>query len=116
MMVHYRFTLYFTSSFFFFPLQDLKKKPKDEYLGLVRATIKCLTCPEKYYEKALRLSMKGLGTTEETLTRVVVTRAEVDMKSIMEQYQLKNSVPLVQDIKSDTSGDYLATLLALVGQ
>lgn len=60
--------------------------------------------------------MKGLGTTEETLTRVVVTRAEVDMKSIMEQYQLKNSVPLVQDIKSDTSGDYLATLLALVGQ
>ncbi|XP_008237182.1 PREDICTED: annexin D2-like [Prunus mume] len=96
--------------------KDLKKKPKDEYLGLVRATIKCLTCPEKYYEKALRLSMKGLGTTEETLTRVVATRAEVDMKSIMEQYQLKNSVPLVQDIKSDTSGDYLATLLALVGQ
>ncbi|KAM1686510.1 hypothetical protein FF1_034325 [Malus domestica] len=94
--------------------KDLKKNPKDEYLRLLRASIKCLTCSEKYFEKALRLSVKGLGTTEEILTRVIVTRAEVDMKKIMEQYQLKNGVSLAQDIKGDTSGDYLATLLSLI--
>ncbi|XP_004289606.1 PREDICTED: annexin D7-like [Fragaria vesca subsp. vesca] len=94
--------------------KDLKNKPKDEYLALLRATIKCLTCPEKYFEKTLRLSMKGLGTDEETLTRVVATRAEVDMKHIKEQYERKNNVSMVDDIKGDTSGDYLRILLALV--
>lgn len=112
---HLRATLQNYNEQFGHPInKDLKKKPKDEYLALLRATIKCLTCPEKYFEKALRLSMKGLGTKEETLTRVVVTRAEIDMKPIMEQYQRKNNVPLVNDIKGDTSGDYLRMLLALI--
>lgn len=45
---------------------------------------------------------------------MVATRAEVDMKHIKEQYQRKNNVSLVDDIKGDTSGDYLRILLALV--
>lgn len=96
-------------------MQDLKTDPKDEYLALLRATIKCLTCPEKYFEKVLRLSIKGLGTDEEAITRVLVTRAEVDMKRVMEEYYRRNSVQLESDIKGDTSGDYERMLLALIG-
>ena len=95
--------------------QDLKTDSQNEYLALLRATIKCLTIPESYFEKVLRLSMKGLGTDEEALTRVVVTRAEVDMKRIIEEYYRRNSVPLESDIKGDTSGDYERILLALIG-
>ncbi|CAL1376750.1 unnamed protein product [Linum trigynum] len=95
--------------------KHLKDDPKDEYLKLLRAAIKCLTYPEKYFEKVLRLSMKGFGTDECSLTRVVVTRAEVDMQRIKEEYHRRNSVTLESAISGDTSGDYAAMLLALVG-
>ncbi|PON63846.1 Annexin [Parasponia andersonii] len=95
--------------------KDLKTDPKDDFLALLRTTIKCLTSPEKYFEKVIRFSIKGLGTDEEALTRVVVTRAEVDMKCVIEEYYRRNSVPLETDIRGDTSGDYERMLLALIG-
>ncbi|KAK7853770.1 annexin D2 [Quercus suber] len=95
--------------------KDLKTDPEDEFLKLLRATIKCLTCPEKYFEKVLRLAINKLGTDEWALTRVVTTRAEVDMQRIKEEYHRRNSVPLERAIDSDTSGDYEKMLLALIG-
>lgn len=96
--------------------KDLKADPNDEFLKLLRATIKCLTRPEKYFEKLLRLAINKLGTDEWALTRVVVTRAEVDLQRIKEEYQKRNSVPLARAIKGDTSGDYEKMLIALTGQ
>lgn len=96
-------------------MQDLKTDPNNDYLKFLRSAIKCLTWPEKYFEKVIRLAIKGLGTDEEALTRAVVTRAEVDMKRIVEEYYRRNSVPLDQAIKGDTSGDYERMLLALTG-
>ena len=93
----------------------MKTDPEDEYLKLLRATIKCLTCPEKYFEKVLRLAINKLGTDEWALTRVVTTRAEVDMQRIKEEYHRRNSVPLERAIDSDTSGEYEKMLLALIG-
>ncbi|XP_023766615.1 annexin Gh1 [Lactuca sativa] len=95
--------------------KDLKADPEDEYLKFLRSTIKCLTVPEKYYEKVLRLAINKLGTDELALTRVVVTRAEVDLQRIAEEYQRRNSVPLDRAIAGDTSGDYKKMLLALMG-
>lgn len=96
-------------------MQDLKEDPKDDYLKLLRATIKCLTCPEKYYEKLLRLAINKMGTDESALTRIVTTRAEVDLQRIKEEYYRRNSVPLDRAIAKDTSGDYEKMLIALVG-
>ncbi|KDP46839.1 hypothetical protein JCGZ_24048 [Jatropha curcas] len=95
--------------------KDLKGDPKDEFLNLLRATIKCLTTPEKYFEKVLRLAINKLGTDELALTRVVTTRAEVDMQRIKEEYHRRNSVTLDRAISGDTSGDYEKMLLALIG-
>ncbi|KAM0054540.1 putative annexin [Helianthus debilis subsp. tardiflorus] len=95
--------------------KDLKADPENEYLKLLRSTIKCLTVPEKYYEKVLRLAINKLGTDEKALTRVVVTRAEVDLQRIAEEYKRRNSVPLDRAIAGDTSGDYEKMLLALMG-
>lgn len=96
-------------------LQNLKADPNDEFLKLLRATIKCLTCPEKYFEKVLRRAINKLGTDEWALTRVVTTRAEVDMQRIKEEYHKRNSVTLEKAIVGDTSGDYEKILLALIG-
>nr|XP_027079449.1 annexin D2-like isoform X1 [Coffea arabica] len=95
--------------------KNLKDDPKDEYLKLLRATIKCLTSPERYFEKVLRLAINRVGTDEWALTRVVTTRAEVDLQHVKEEYHKRNSVPLDRAIAGDTSGDYEKMLLALTG-
>ncbi|KAF2293057.1 hypothetical protein GH714_035816 [Hevea brasiliensis] len=82
--------------------KNLKVDPEGEFLKLLRATIKCLTCPEKCFEK---LAMNKLGTDEWALTRVVTTRAEVDMQRIKEEYHRRNSVRLDRAIAGDISGD-----------
>ncbi|GFS46779.1 annexin 1 [Actinidia rufa] len=95
--------------------KDLKADPKDEFLAILRATVKCLTCPEKYFGKVLRLAINKRGTDEDGLTRVVVTRAEVDMQVIKEVFYKRNTVPLDHAIAKDTRGDYEKMLLALTG-
>ncbi|KAL5705273.1 Annexin D2 [Ranunculus cassubicifolius] len=96
--------------------KDLKADPKDDFLSAVRTIVKCLTTPEKYFEKTLRMAINKTGTDEWALTRVIATRAEVDMQSIKEEYLKRNSVPLDKAIVRDTSGDYEDMLVALVGQ
>lgn len=96
--------------------QDLKSDPKDEFLSALRAIIRCITCPQRYLEKVIRLAMKKLGTDEGALTRVITTRAEVDMKEIKELYYKRNSVALDRAVKKETTGDYEDFLLALIGR
>ncbi|XP_071693907.1 annexin Gh1-like [Rutidosis leptorrhynchoides] len=95
--------------------KNLKDDPNDEFLKILRATIKCLTNPAKYFEKVLRLAIDRKGTDETALTRVVATRAEYDMKGIKEEYKKRSSVSLDEAIAKDTRGDYEDMLIALIG-
>jgi len=61
------------------------------------------------------LALGGMGTDEDDLTRVITTRAEVDLKLIKEAYQKRNSVPLERAVAKDTTRDYEDMLLALLG-
>ncbi|XP_073110203.1 annexin Gh1 isoform X2 [Elaeis guineensis] len=96
--------------------KDLKADPKDDFLFALRSIIRCIICPEKYFEKVIRLAINKMGTDEYALTRVITTRAEVNMKQIKEIYYKRNSVPLERAIKKDTTGDYEDFLLALIGE
>lgn len=94
----------------------MKSDPKDEFLSALRAVVKCITAPERYFEKVIRLAINKMGTDEGALTRVITTRAEVDLKIIKEEYYKRNSVPLDRAIAKDTRGDYEDFLLALIGE
>ncbi|CAA6659509.1 unnamed protein product [Spirodela intermedia] len=96
-------------------LKDLEPEAEDEYVSLLVAAIQCLSLPEEYFEKVLRLAINKLGTDEEALARVVATRAEVDLGKVGEAYYRRNSVSLAHAVASDTSGDYQAMLVALIG-
>ncbi|KAA3481308.1 annexin-like protein RJ4 [Gossypium australe] len=96
--------------------KNLEGDSGDEFLKTLRSTIRCLNDPKKYFEKVLRNSIRRVGTDEDALTRVIVTRAEKDLKDIKELYYKRNSVPLDQAVAKDTSGDYKALLLTLLGK
>lgn len=93
----------------------MKADPKDEYLKLLRTTIKSLTFPERHFAKILRLAINKLGTDEWALARVVASRAEIDMERIKEEYYRRNSIPLDRAIAKDTSGDFERIVLELIG-
>ena len=64
----------------------------------------------------VRNALKKTGTDEDALTRVIVSRAEKDLKDIKELYYKRNSVHLEQAVAKETSGDYENFLLTLLGK
>lgn len=80
------------------------------YLTLVR----CAQDKEGYFADRLYKSMKGVGTDEETLIHIVVTRAEVDLQGIKAKFQEKYQKSLSDMVRSDTSGDFQKLLVALL--
>ncbi|ONK61337.1 uncharacterized protein A4U43_C08F28820 [Asparagus officinalis] len=98
---------------------SLEKAVKSETSGLFEfgllTILRCAENPAKYFAKLLRKSMKGLGTNDTMLIRVVVSRTEIDMQYIKAEYQKKYKKALSAAIHSETSGHYRAFLLALVG-
>ncbi|KAH7570561.1 hypothetical protein JRO89_XS05G0135700 [Xanthoceras sorbifolium] len=88
----------------------------NEFSKALRTAIRCLNDSNKYFEKVLRNAVKRVGTDEDALTRVIITRAEKDLKDIKEYYYKRNSVSLDQAVAKDTSGDYKAFLLTLLGK
>ncbi|XP_013389486.1 annexin-B12-like [Lingula anatina] len=78
--------------------------------------VKVVKNKASYFAEKMYTSMKGLGTDDKTLIRVVVTRCEVDMVQIKEEFQKKYHQSLGAFIRDDTSGDYKRVLLALCGE
>ena len=65
--------------------------------------------------QVLRTAMKGLGTDDTTLIRVIVTRTEMDMQYIKAEYLRKYKKTLNDAVHSETSGHYRTFLLSLLG-
>ncbi|XP_054841201.1 annexin A13 [Eublepharis macularius] len=85
---------------------DLEKA----YLTLVRCVKDC----QEYFAARLHDAMSGAGTDEETLIRILVTRAEIDLQTIKEKFQKMYQKSLAEAIQSETSGDFKKLLIALL--
>lgn len=70
--------------------------------------------PIAYYSDTLHKAMKGAGTDEARLIRIITTRAEWDLEHIKQHYQSNHSRSLSDAVKSEVSGDFRRLLLALI--
>ncbi len=59
----------------------------------------CMKDPADYFAERLHKSMKGVGTDDEELTRLVVSRSEVDLVEIKEAFFNKFNKSLAKMIK-----------------
>ncbi|MBN3300567.1 ANXA4 protein, partial [Amia calva] len=84
---------------------------EDVFLAIVRS----IKSKPGFFAERLYKSMKGLGTTDSILIRVMVSRAEIDMLDIKAQFLKMYGKTLFSFIKGDTSGDYGKILLQLCG-
>ncbi|XP_054918912.2 annexin A13-like isoform X2 [Dermacentor andersoni] len=92
---------------------------KSEMSGDLRrgflAIVKCVYSPPFYFAEKLYHSIKGLGTNDKVLKRVILSRCERDLELIKEEFLDKYKMTLASAIQSDTSGNYRKALLAIVG-
>lgn len=97
-------------------LKKAIKKETSGYFEFALLTIlRCAENPGKYFAKMLYKSMKGMGTDDSTLIRIIVTRTEIDMQYIKIEYRKKYGKTLNDAVTSETSGHYKHFLLALLG-
>lgn len=82
--------------------------------GMV-AVVKCLRNTSAFFAERLYKSMKGLGTDDKTLIRIMVSRCEVDMLDIRAEFKRMYGKSLYSFISDDCSGDYKKLLLQLCG-
>ncbi|KTG32160.1 hypothetical protein cypCar_00038464 [Cyprinus carpio] len=68
-----------------------------------------------YFAERLHLAMKGLGTNTDTLTRIIVSRSEIDLLKILQEYKRMYGKSLQEDILKETSGDYEKIMMTLCG-
>lgn len=77
--------------------------------------VKCAWNTPAFFAEKLHKAMDRHGTCEETLIRVLVSRSEVDLKKIVQEYRAMYGVSLQDSIVNETDGHYRAVLLGLCG-
>uniref|UniRef100_A0A7N0T333 Annexin n=1 Tax=Kalanchoe fedtschenkoi TaxID=63787 RepID=A0A7N0T333_KALFE len=95
--------------------QDIKSSGKGDLETVLSLVARCIHKPEMHFAEVIREAIIGIGTDEDSLTRAIVTRAEVDMVKIKTAYSEMYKSTVESAVDGDTSGDYKAFLMTLLG-
>ena len=82
---------------------------KKAFKSIVYATLS----PSEYFATRVHDALKGLGTKDHLLMRVLITRDEIDMPQIKQYYKQLYGKDMVEAIKSEISGDYKKLMVEL---
>ena len=97
--------------------ESLLKSIDKEFSGNLKKTLKTIiyanTTPSEYFASRVHEAVKGAGTKDKLLMRILITRDEVDMPQIKECYKKLYGKDMVQAVKDDTTGDYKKILVEL---
>uniref|UniRef100_A0A8D2INL7 Annexin n=1 Tax=Varanus komodoensis TaxID=61221 RepID=A0A8D2INL7_VARKO len=96
-------------------MESIKSEMSGDLEDALLAIVKCMRSKSGYFAERLYKSMKGFGTDDATLIRIMVSRCEIDMIDIKAEFKRMYGKSLYSFIKGDTSGDYRKVLLVLCG-
>lgn len=100
--------------------KDIEKAIKKEMSGDLEkaclAIVKSAKNKTAFFAECLNEAMKGMGTKDEDLIRLLVSRSEIDLPQIKELYKNIYGKSLYDEVKSELSGDYEKLFLTLIGK
>ena len=98
----------------------LTKAIDKEFSGDIKKLLKTILyvqiSPSEYFATRIRDAVHGIGTNEKILTRVIVTRCEIDLPIMKQYYKQLYGKDMIKDIEDDVSGDYKKLLIAICNQ
>ena len=98
-------------------IKTIEEEFSIEIRKLLRTILYALISPSEYFATRIHDAIDGIGTNEKILTRVLVTRAEIDLPKIKQYYQKLYGKDMIKDIiKDDMSSNYSKLLQAIYNQ
>ncbi|KGL81564.1 Annexin A8-like 1, partial [Tinamus guttatus] len=94
---------------------SIKSETRGSLEDAMLAIVKCTRNIRCYFAERLYNALKGAGTDDGTLIRVIVSRSELDLNLIKVEFKKIAGQSLSSMILDDTSGDYKTALLTLCG-
>ena len=97
-------------------LHAIDKEFSGDIKKLLQTVVQGLMNAPAYFAKRIRDSVKGLGTNDSRLVRVIVSRAEIDLGLIKQAYRASFGRDMLHDVRDDTSGYYKEILTGLIAR
>jgi len=98
--------------------EDIGESIRSEMIGenqeIYLQIVNMIRRPTACFAEALFKIMKGVGTDDDELIRVIVWRSEIDLEEIKVEFGRLLDRSLSDFISDETSGDYRSLLLAIV--
>ena len=89
--------------------KEYSRDVKKAFLTILDAILN----PTEYFARKVNKAVKGLGTNDTMLIRVLVSREGIDIGEMRKAYSNIFKKDMVEDIKGDTSGDYQKLLIGI---
>ncbi|VDN19390.1 unnamed protein product [Dibothriocephalus latus] len=96
-------------------LTAIDKETSGDYRTALQTIVKTAIDRNKTYAEILYKTMKGLGTRDDNLIRMIIAHSEVDLATIRATFDSTYDKSLAKWITGDTTGDYRKYLLAILG-
>jgi len=97
-------------------LKAIDKEFSGDIKKLLQTVVGGLLDPAGYFASRIREAVKGLGTNDSKLVRVIVSRSEVDLGAIKQAYQRIYGRDMLHDVRDDTSGYYRDILTGIISR
>ncbi|KAK6625727.1 Annexin B10 [Polyplax serrata] len=98
--------------------RTIEQAIKNEMTGHLKeallATVDCVQHPPAFFAKRLHKAMAGMGTDDVTLIRIIVSRSEIDLENIKNEYERLYEKTLESAVRGETHGHYKKALLAII--
>jgi len=95
--------------------ESIRKEVKGDLEKSFLTLVECFENKQLYFANRLSEAMKSKGAKEKMVTRIMVSRCEVDLMKIRSEFKDHNGKSLYQTIAEHTKGDYQKALLGLCG-
>ncbi|XP_075155592.1 annexin B10 [Haematobia irritans] len=95
--------------------QAIKHEMDDELQDAMMAIVECVQSPAAFFANRLYKAVDGAGTDDDALIRIIVSRSEIDLETIKQEFERIYNKTLYSAVTSETSGDYKHILGALMG-
>ena len=96
-------------------LDGINKEFSGNTKKALRSIVYATISPSEYFATRVKDAIKGFGTNDHLLIRVLVTRDEIDMPQIKQYYKQLYGRDMLEAIKGDCSGAYRDLLIELAG-
>ncbi|XP_037094271.1 annexin-B12-like [Pollicipes pollicipes] len=95
-------------------LDAISSETSGDYRQALLAVVKSSLNRPAYFAERIRDTMKGMGTRDGDLIRLIVSRAEYDLANIKQEYLRRYGHAMEKDVSSETSGDYKKALVMII--